>query len=117
MATVIGAVTKSHTFSGESFAIQWTPVTAADTCDVIEVPAGAKVSVQVAGTFDSATVVLQGSNDGTNYVGLTDPQGNAISKAAAAIEAVEEPVRYIKATHSGGGGSQSLKITLYVGRS
>ena len=45
-------------------------------------------TLQVTGTFDSATVVLEGANVST-YTTLTDPQGNSMSKTAAAIEQAE----------------------------
>jgi len=116
MATITPVSTKCYSYNSESFAVQWTPVTSADTASAIEVPAYAKVAVQIAGTFDSATVVLQGSIDSTNFVALTDPQGNTISKTVAALEQVEEVVRYIKPAFSGGAGSQSLTVTIYLGR-
>lgn len=73
-------------------------------------------SVQIAGTFDSATIVLEGSNDGSNYATLTDPQGNAISKAAAAIEQVTEGVLFARPSASGGGASQSVVVTVVARR-
>jgi hypothetical protein len=52
-------------------------------------PGFADRAIQVGGTFGAGgTVVIEGSIDGTNYVTLTDPQGNAISKTAAAIEEI-----------------------------
>lgn len=45
--------------------------------------APAIASVQFTGTF-GGTVVLQGSNDGTNYFTLKDMAGNDISTTAAA---------------------------------
>lgn len=41
------------------------------------------------GTWGTATAAWQGG-DGVTYVNLTDPQGNAISKTADAIEAAVE---------------------------
>ena len=63
--------------------VVWAGVTSADTCAAFEGSDFSDRSVQIEGTFASATVVLKGSNDGTNYQNLTDPQGNAISKSAA----------------------------------
>lgn len=97
--------------------VVWSNVTNADTCSAAELSGDGDRSVQIAGTFDSATVVVAGSNDGSNYIVLTDPQGNAISKTAAAIEAITEVTRYIKPTFSGGAGTQSLTVSmLFRGR-
>lgn len=94
---------------------QWALVTENDTCSPVEYAASADRSVQIAGTFGASTVLIAGSNDGTNYVTLTDPQGNAVSKTTAAIETLEEVTRYIKPTMSGGTG-QSLTISLLLRR-
>lgn len=61
-------------------------------------------SIQVVGSFNSGTVVLEGSNDGTNYVTLTDPQGNALSFTSAGIEQIQELTRYIRPRVSAGTG-------------
>ena len=47
-------------------------------------------SVQVLGTFGAGTLHFEGSNDGTNYNPITDPQGNAFSKTAVGHEQVTE---------------------------
>mgnify|MGYP000334827737 FL=1 len=72
-------------------------------------------TMQVTGTFDSATVVLEGANVST-YTTLTDPQGNSMSKTAAAIEQVMEVPRYTRPNSSGGSGSQSVTVTLFCRR-
>ena len=72
-------------------------------------------TLQVTGTFDSATVVLEGANVST-YTTLTDPQGNSMSKTAAAIEQVMEVPRYTRPNSSGGSGSQSVTVTLFCRR-
>lgn len=61
-------------------------------------------SVQVRGTFNAGTVVIEGSNDGINWIVLTDPQGNAISKTAAFIEQILECTRYVRPRVSAGTG-------------
>lgn len=74
-------------------------------------------TVQITGTFGvGGSISLEGSNDGTNYVVLTDPQGNAITKTAAGIEAVIELPRYIRPRVTAGDGSTSLTCTLYMVR-
>lgn len=72
-------------------------------------------TLQVTGTFDTGTVVLEGANVGT-YTTLTDPQGNAISKTAAAIEQVLEIPRYTRPNSSGGLGSVNVIVTLFCAR-
>ena len=93
----------------------WSNVTEADTFVAAEVGGQTDRSVQATGTFGGATLLIQGSNDGTTYVTLTDPQGNAISKTANALEQIEEGTRYIQPSHSGG-GSESIKVIIFVVR-
>lgn len=101
--------------NGPSCVVTWANVTEADTCSPVELVGLPDRSVQIAGTFGAATCVLQGSNDGTNYATLTDPQGNAISKTSAAIEMVAEVARYTRPSASGGTG-QSLTISMLCRR-
>lgn len=93
----------------------WTGVTEADTFVAAEVGGQTDRSVQATGTFGSATLLVKGSNDGTTYLTLTDPQGNAISKTADALEQIEEGTRYIQPTHSGGTG-ETIKVIIFVVR-
>jgi hypothetical protein len=71
-------------------------------------------SIQVSGTFDTSTIVLEGSNNGSNYLTLTDPQGNALSKTSEAIEQVQEVPRYTRPSVTAGGASTSLTMTLLL---
>lgn len=94
----------------------WAAIGDSDTCTAIQMCGAADRSVQITGTFGSATILLQGSNDGTNYATLTDPQGNVISKTSAAIEQIEELTRYIKPSTSGGTGSAITVSVLLKGQ-
>lgn len=90
----------------------WTPVTNADTCVAVSCPTLRDKSIQVAGTFGSVSVALHGSNDGTNYAALSDPAGNVIAITAAGIVQIGQITHYIKPVGSGGGGTQSVTITV-----
>ena len=95
--------------------ILWTPLTAANpNGTAIQMGGSSDRCVQMVGTFGSATVKLQGSIDGTNYFDLTDPQGNAISKTSAAGEQIMELTRYIKPVSSGGDGTQSVSVYVFL---
>lgn len=60
--------------------------------------------VQVTGTFGGATVVLQGSIDGTNWVTLKNFSGDDLSFTAAGGSDFSTSARYIRASSSGGTG-------------
>lgn len=117
MATIAHTIDAIKTYGDRAHVVSWALLTAANEVgNAVEMTGSADRSVQIIGTFDSATVVIQGSNDGTNWASLTDPQGNAISKTAAALEAISELTRYVRPLTSGGGGSQSLTVLLLVKR-
>lgn len=71
-------------------------------------------TIQVAGTFDSGTIVLQGTVDATNYQTLRDPSSTAISFTAAGLKGVLEAVHKVRPSVSGGGGSCAIDVTLLV---
>lgn len=70
-------------------------------------------SVQVTGTFGAGgTLRWEGSNDGTNYYALTDPQGNALDFTTAKIESVIEICALARPRVTAGDGTTSLTCTL-----
>jgi len=84
-------------------------------------PAAADRSIHFYGTFGGATVVLEGSNEpdettASNYETLTDPQGNAISKASSALRAVTEMVRQVRPRVVGGDGTTQIFAKLLAKR-
>lgn len=72
-------------------------------------------TLQMTGTFGTGTFTLEGANVGT-YTTLTDPQGNGISKTAAAIEQVMEVPRLTRPNSSGSTGAEAVVVTLLCRR-
>ena len=70
-------------------------------------------TVSVQGTFNGATMTLQGSMDGgTVYFTLHDNLGVAITLAAAGSVIVAENTKTIRPSITGGGGSTDLDVYL-----
>lgn len=124
MAVVLATKTSQTTGGDVTFA-QWsaiaTPTT--DTYEAIEDPARADRSVQVFGAvgaagFNGCTVTIQGSNDGTNWATLTDPQGVAITFTASGFKQITEVSRFIRPSTSGAttGSTPGVLITLAMRR-
>lgn len=95
--------------------VTWANMGNADTGDAIELPWYADRTIQVVATnYGSATLVIQGSLDGSNWVTLADPQGNAMSfTSGVKMETVLENTRYIRPVTSGGTGTD-LTVILYA---
>lgn len=87
-----------------SLTARWDMVTGDTTGDAAEFPDQTDAVVTLTGTWGGGTIVIEGSNDGTTYVTVTDPQGNAISKTANALEQITEVPRYLRPALSGGSG-------------
>jgi len=67
--------------------------------------------VQAFGTFGGATVALQGSNDGTNWVNLNDVNGVEIALTAADGAEFTSSFIFIRPDASGGSGD-SITVLL-----
>lgn len=89
----------------------WTLTDADPTGTAIEVADLADKTVQLAGDFGGGTVTIEGSNDGSNWATLTDPQGNALSKVAAAIELIAENPLQVRPKITGSTGA-NLTVSL-----
>lgn len=121
MATVNPQPVKNVSSDGSVFLVQWLALTTtnADGLPIgglegaLSVPRLSDKTVQISGTFGiGGSLTLQGSNDGTNWFPLTDPQGNAITKTAAALETVTENPVFIRPFITAGDGSTDLNVYL-----
>ncbi|MFO1465859.1 MAG: hypothetical protein U1F35_05375 [Steroidobacteraceae bacterium] len=97
--------------------IAWTGLLLNDTGEPTEAVDFADRTVQISGTFGTGgSCTLEGSNDGSSWFALTDPQGNNITKTAAALEVIEEGPRYIRPNVTAGDGTTNLTVTLWARR-
>ena len=101
MATIVPTTVEEQI---RAVAYRWTDYSTADTATPVKVQnmQGLAGSVQVTGTFGGATVALQVSNDGTNFVTLKDGTGTAITFMAAGMAEFSTAALFIKPTSSGG---------------
>jgi hypothetical protein len=103
---------------GNGVLITWTGLLNGDTGGPVEGVDYADRTVQVSGTFGTGgSVTIEGSNDATTYAAMTDPQGNAVTKTAAALEVLEESPRYVRPNVTAGDGATSLTVTIWARRS
>lgn len=117
MATRTATIAEIKAFGERAHLITWTGLLNGDDGSRIEMPGHTWRSIQFTGTFGAGgTIVFEGSNDGTNYVTLTDPQGNAISKTAAGLEQSEEVTRYVRPRVTAGDGTTNLAAYMVMRR-
>lgn len=86
--------------------LTWEALGDADGGEAFALPYAADLTVQAIGTFASATVKLQGSNDGTNWFDLTKRGGtSALSFTSAGGASANENPAFIRPATSGGSGT------------
>lgn len=69
------------------------------------------VTFQVNGTFGSGgTLVVEGSNNGTNWYTLNDQANSPVSFSAAGLKTVRDQPLYIRPRLNGGDGTSSLTV-------
>lgn len=110
----MATVTSASTF-GEGRTETWTPLTEtnADGLPTGSVGSGDRC-FQATGTFGAGgTIILEGSLDGSNWFGLKDPAGAAISLTAAGIRQVLENPRFLRPRVTAGTGV-SITAMLFV---
>lgn len=112
MATVTPTKTR---VAADAVRLTWEGMATGDTlvASPVQRPGGAVAAVQITGTFGGSTVTLQGSEDDSTYIGLTDVHGTAISATSAARFELSTAALYLNPTISGGtGDSVTLHVTL-----
>jgi len=103
---------------GGTVRITWAGLLAGDTGESVNMGIfGVNRSVHIYGTFGGATAVLQvRGNASANWQSATDPQGNAISKGAEALEEIEESTGGLRPALTGGDGTTALTCVVEARR-
>ena len=104
--------TRTATGSSAAFVASWTSLALGDDGQAMPFSQYSDKSVQVFGTFGGASLRVEGSNDGTNWATLTDPQGNDLLITTAKIEMVTEAAAYTRPFVVGGDGTTSLSVAM-----
>lgn len=93
---------------------QWASILNGETGDRADIPLlNATRSVQVAGTLGiGGSVSIEGSNDGTNYVTLTDSTGVALTFTAVGIKDILQNVRFLRPHVTAGDGATNFLVTI-----
>lgn len=105
MGTIALTSTDRNTVAGVVL-YKWEALGNADDGAPVSIGYAADITVQAIGTFGSATVRLQGSNDGTNWHNMTQKGGTTtLGFTAAGVHSVNEMPAYIRPLTAGGTGT------------
>lgn len=85
--------------------LTWDALGDDETGDYAAIGSMSDKTVQVTGTWASATLVLQGSMDNVTWFPLTDIQGVALSFTGNGMKLIAENPRFIRPVTSGGSGT------------
>lgn len=90
---------------------EWSSLANLEAGDRITVPQHSDKSVSITGTFGTGgSVTIQGSNDGTTWVTLHDPQGNDLTFTAANAAVIAENMMHTRPNVTAGDGTTALKV-------
>jgi hypothetical protein len=100
--------------SGRGHYANWILTQGDPTGSSLSQPGAADRTVHLFGTFDGATVVVEGSNDETetSWATMHDVSGALLSFTAASIALVAENPLFIRSRSTGGGASQSVNVNI-----
>ena len=98
MATFTATINKGVTVDDSVFMIQWDNLAnSGDLGDPQSFPAYSDKTFIVTGTFaGSAVVAIEGSNDGLNWVTLSNRQGSAMTFSAAGMNTSQDRPIYVR---------------------
>jgi len=113
MAVQTYAGTKVIGFAERATLFTWAALLTGNTGAPVEKPTFSDRSVQVAGTFGGATCTIQGSNNGADWVTLTDPAGVALTFTSTGLKQILQVTKYIRPSITGGAAA-SIDVSLLV---
>lgn len=95
--------------------VTWSNLAKNDTGAPVTLTNWADRTVQVEGTFGAAgNMAIQGSNDGTNYQVLSDPQGTALNITGPGVKLCSEVPLQIRPNATAGDGTTDLTVTIVL---
>ena len=117
MATVTPTNDGNIAGDGSVAMFTWPTMANGDDGSAVELIPWADRCVQVTGTFGAGgTVVIEGSNDNSNWATLDHAQGAAASGTAAGSRQIVETPRYVRPRVTAGDGTTSLTVSMTLRR-
>lgn len=102
-ALTVSSTTVKNAGATQSINVKWTSLrdSGTDTAVAFKTANYKSKSVQIDGTFSSATVTIQGSNNGTSWTTLTDQSNTALTCTAACLKTIQQDTLYVRPSVSG----------------
>lgn len=104
---------RSNTNNARTILATWSDLANGDSGNGLPFSQYTDKSVQVIGTFGTGgSLRIEGSNNGTDWAVLTDPQGNALDFTQAKIEMVTEATSLVRPRVTAGDGTTSISVII-----
>ena len=91
----------------------WKALTFRDQAEPADAVSGER-SVQIGGEFATASVVIEGSNDGDTFFPLHNPDGVMLARKVPALDSIREVVNMIRPVIIGGTAKTKIDVTLVL---
>ena len=115
MANVTATLAQPTT--GQILVATWAALANGDVGITVDYPRWADRNVQVFGTFGSGgSIKIEGSNNGSNWVTLTDMAGSTCVFTAAGVKMIQENVMWVRPSVTAGDGTTALTAVLVARR-
>ncbi len=88
----------------------WDHLKAREAGDSLDTSLYRKISIQVEGEFDGATVNIEGSNDGEHWYALIDTQDNHFKFSFPGMADVGQMSRFLRPVVMGGGDMTDVTV-------
>lgn len=115
MATIQPTIDRQTAGTDDAVIIVTWPglATSGDVGVAVTLAAWSDKTFVVSGTFTgSPAVVIEGSNDGTNWVSLSNRQGTAMSFTAGAMNTSQDRPVFVRPRMAAGSGGANINVTV-----
>ncbi len=118
MSTITPTIVQVSNYTPyDGWKVTWAGIGDSDTCTGVNLSNYSDCSIQVTGTFASASIACQGSNNSTtgsdgNWFSKTNPAGTTIAITAAGGSQVTEASVWTRPSSASGSGS-STTVTMF----
>lgn len=96
------ALQVSYLGKGKGIKAIWEAVDGVDTGAGVDMGGYPDRTVTATGDFGGGTVTIEGSNDGTVWQTLSEPDGTALTFTANGVAVIAESTQYVRQTMAGG---------------
>lgn len=113
MATIQATINKALTPDDSVFVLSWSGLAAAgDVGDAQSFASYSDKTFIVSGTFSGApTVIIEGSNNGTDWAQISNRQGVGMSFTAIGMNTSQDRPAYVRPRLTAGSGGAAILVT------